>query len=226
MLGSFELHITAGGEGEGHGGRSNALRALGEGQESGFFVLFYRIYEPGEIDYTHIYHVMIVPGSDHEVRECKDSEMLQKLIPCFRLSLPEPAPHPSADISCFRPGGRYEHETPEDWGWACPPTILVHHRRDDCRRDKSSSSSSSSSSSLSLPSSSSSSLLLSHPHTAGPESNTTINSVGAPPGFSLTHTPQMPGEAQVARGWLPAAALLRLPAAARHPLLQRYGHPL
>lgn len=44
LLGSYTIHITA------HGDRNyiNELRALPDGIDSGYFVFFFRIYEPGK----------------------------------------------------------------------------------------------------------------------------------------------------------------------------------
>jgi len=36
------------------------------------------------------------------------------------------APHPDIDPSaCFGPAGLHQGETPQEWGWACPPTVAL-----------------------------------------------------------------------------------------------------
>ena len=41
-----------------------------------------------------------------------------------RLDQP-PLPGIEEDLACFAPGGEYAGETPQEWGWACPPIIAV-----------------------------------------------------------------------------------------------------
>lgn len=80
--GGYTLYITA----RGNQGYVNELRALPDGKEAGYFVLFLRIYQDAA----------------------------------------DAPPHPSIDPSvCFGPKGRHPGETPQEWGWACPPEVAV-----------------------------------------------------------------------------------------------------
>lgn len=81
--GGYTFYITA----HGDKGHANELRALPDGQDSGYFVLFFRIYQ------------------DHA----------------------DAPPHPDVDPSaCFGPTGRHPRETPQEWGWACPPEVSIN----------------------------------------------------------------------------------------------------
>jgi len=88
--GGYEVVITA----HGNKGYPNELRALADDRDSGFFIVFFRIYQ-----------------------DRADSP--PSLPPSSSSSF-------QADLNkCFGPQGLYPEETPQEWGWACPPTVAV-----------------------------------------------------------------------------------------------------
>ena len=88
--GGYEVVITA----HGNQGYPNELRALADDRDSGFFIVFFRIYQ-----------------------DRADSPP----------SLPPSSSSAFQDDlnKCFGPHGLYPEETPQEWGWACPPTVAV-----------------------------------------------------------------------------------------------------
>lgn len=83
--GGYEVVVTS----HGDHGHANELRALADDRASGYFILFFRIYQDRV-------------GSLPPMSELAD------------------------DMGeCFGPRGRYPTETPQEWGWACPPSVAV-----------------------------------------------------------------------------------------------------